>query len=262
MSAPSPPKFSDGEAYEKMMGRWSRMAGEKFLDWLTPPSGLRWLDVGCGNGAFTELLVDRTSPKFVEGIDPSEGLLARANQRIHRNKANFSIGDAASLPYQENQFDAAVMALVINFLPEPLKAVKEMIRVVKSGGMISTYIWDISGGGFTMEPIRKALNEMDVAAPVPGAEITKMDNLTRTWEDAGLNQIQGKRIDIVLVYDDFEDFWLANTSIPNSVANAIARLPTNDIEILKEKLRSSLSIDDAGRVSYRAFANAVRGVVN
>jgi ubiquinone/menaquinone biosynthesis C-methylase UbiE len=45
--------FSDGKAYERFMGRWSRLAGERFLDWLDPPKGLRWVDVGCGNGAFT-----------------------------------------------------------------------------------------------------------------------------------------------------------------------------------------------------------------
>lgn len=51
--------FHDGEAYERLMGRWSRAVGKVFLDWLDIPKGLRWLDVGCGNGAFTEELVAR-----------------------------------------------------------------------------------------------------------------------------------------------------------------------------------------------------------
>jgi 2-polyprenyl-3-methyl-5-hydroxy-6-metoxy-1,4-benzoquinol methylase len=66
-------RFDDGAAYEQMMGVWSRLAGEIFLDWLVPPSGLRWIDIGCGNGAFTELLVERCAPSEVEGVDPSEG---------------------------------------------------------------------------------------------------------------------------------------------------------------------------------------------
>ena len=49
--------FTDGEAYERLMGRWSGLVGETFLDWLDVPNGLRWLDVGCGNGAFTEKLI-------------------------------------------------------------------------------------------------------------------------------------------------------------------------------------------------------------
>ena len=68
-------RFDDGTAYERMMGRWSQLAGAIFLDWLAPPAGLRWLDVGCGNGAFTELLVERCAPASVQGIDPSEGQL-------------------------------------------------------------------------------------------------------------------------------------------------------------------------------------------
>jgi ubiquinone/menaquinone biosynthesis C-methylase UbiE len=47
-------RFDDGEAYERMMGTWSRLVGDIFLDWLAPRPGQRWIDVGCGNGAFTE----------------------------------------------------------------------------------------------------------------------------------------------------------------------------------------------------------------
>jgi ubiquinone/menaquinone biosynthesis C-methylase UbiE len=77
----SPTRFDDGAAYERMMGRWSRLAGEAFLDWLGLPKGLRWLDVGCGNGAFSELIVARCTPAAVHGIDPSEGQLAAARSR-------------------------------------------------------------------------------------------------------------------------------------------------------------------------------------
>ena len=66
-------RFDDGAAYERMMGNWSRLAGNIFLDWLAPRSGLRWIDIGCGNGAFTELLIERCAPAEVQGIDPSEG---------------------------------------------------------------------------------------------------------------------------------------------------------------------------------------------
>ena len=71
-------RFDDGAAYERMMGNWSRRAGNIFLDWLAAPPGLKWIDVGCGNGAFTELIVERCAPAEVQGIDPSEGQLAFA----------------------------------------------------------------------------------------------------------------------------------------------------------------------------------------
>ena len=75
-------RFVDGAAYEQNMGIWSRLAGEIFLDWLAPPAGLRWIDIGCGNGAFTELLIARCAPAEVQGIDPSDGSLLPAPSRF------------------------------------------------------------------------------------------------------------------------------------------------------------------------------------
>ena len=101
-------RFDDGAAYERYMGRWSQLVGETFLDWLAPPSGLRWLDVGCGNGAFTEMLVERCAPGSVQGIDPSEAQLAFARTRPASRVAQFRQGDAMALPFLDDTFDAAV----------------------------------------------------------------------------------------------------------------------------------------------------------
>ena len=137
--ADQPIRFNDGAAYERMMGTWSRFAGDIFLDWLAPPSGLRWIDIGCGNGAFTERLVERCAPAEVQGIDPSEGQLAFARARPAARVAEFRRGDAMALPFSTNSFDAAVMALVIFFVPDPAKGVAEMVRVVGPGGTVATY---------------------------------------------------------------------------------------------------------------------------
>lgn len=102
-------RFEDGAGYEQMMGIWSRFAGEIFLR-LALPLGLRWIDIGCGNGAFTELLVERCSPVEVQGIDPSEGQLAFARTRPASRLAKFHQGDAKAVPFANSSFDAAVMA--------------------------------------------------------------------------------------------------------------------------------------------------------
>ena len=57
------------------MGTWSRLVGIDFLRWLEPRSELRWADIGCGNGAFTQLLLDNCAPAEVHGVDPSDGQL-------------------------------------------------------------------------------------------------------------------------------------------------------------------------------------------
>src|SRR5208282_5224519 len=118
-------RFDDGAAYERFMGVWSRFAGEIFLDWLAPGPGLQWIDIGCGNGAFTELLVARCAPSEVQGIDPSEAQLAFAHTRPATRVAEFRQGEAMALPFSTDRFDAAIMALVIFFVPDPAKGVAE-----------------------------------------------------------------------------------------------------------------------------------------
>lgn len=116
-----PITFDDGAAYERLMGVWSRSTGNVFLDFLSPPPNQRWLDVGCGNGAFTDLVARRCAPSDIQGIDPAEGQLAFARDRLAGRNAVFQQGDAMALPFPDDQFDIAVMALVIHFVPQPAR---------------------------------------------------------------------------------------------------------------------------------------------
>src|SRR5262249_17275372 len=100
-------RFEDGDAYERGMSPWSRLAGEIFLDWLAPPRGSRWLDVGCGTGAFPELIVQHCAPAETQGIDPHEVQLAVARVRPGARGAVFLAGDAMALPFDAARFDAA-----------------------------------------------------------------------------------------------------------------------------------------------------------
>ncbi|OYV36614.1 MAG: hypothetical protein B7Z80_15090 [Rhodospirillales bacterium 20-64-7] len=152
--------FDDGAAYERLVGRWSRRVGETFLDWLAVPPQALWLDVGCGTGAFSEEIALRTAPAAIHGIDPSEAQLAYARSRLAG--ADFRAGVAGSLPYDDQAFDAATMALVIAFVPDPERAVAEMARVVRPGGLVAAYMWDIDGGHTPIEPILAALRSLGV----------------------------------------------------------------------------------------------------
>ena len=254
-------RFEDGAAYERMMGVWSRLAGEIFLDWLAPRPGLRWIDVGCGNGAFTELLVERCAPAEVQGIDPSEGQLAFARTRPAARVAKFHQGDAMALPFADKSFDAAVMALVIFFVSEPAKGVAEMARVVAPGGTVATYAWDIFGGGFPQEPIQAEMRAVGLK-PLrpPRADASRMEALRQLWTDAGLDEIETREIAVQRTFADFDDFW-ATSLLGSSVGPTMAAMTSDQAELLKARVRARLPADGSGRITYGARANAIKGRV-
>jgi len=162
--------FDDAAGYELMMGRWSALVAEPFLDWLALPSGLGWLDSGCGDGSFTEQLVLRQSPSSVVGVDPAPAQLAFARQRASMASVSFLEGDAQALPVPSASVDAAVMALVLFFVPDPLRGIRELLRVTRPGGTIAAYHWDMAGGGSrcnrsSMRRAMRATSRRNLRAP-------------------------------------------------------------------------------------------------
>jgi ubiquinone/menaquinone biosynthesis C-methylase UbiE len=253
--------YTDGQAYERLMGRWSRAAGEIFLDWLSLPKGLKWLDVGCGTGASTELIIERASPSHVSAIDPSEDQIAHARTGPAAKVASFRIGDAQSLPFGNREFDVAAMALVITLLPEPPKAVSEMKRVVRSGGTVATYMWDMLGGGFTEQPLRNALKAMNIDTLVARHANSRLDNLRGFFETAGLGSITTRTIEITVSHANFDAYWKAATALANPMTQIIRKMDASDVERLKVHLRENLSTDKTGRIAFPARANAIKGIV-
>jgi len=254
-------RFDDGAGYERMMGKWSRLAGEVFLDWLKPASGLRWIDVGCGNGAFTELLAERCRPAEIQGVDPSEAQLAFARSRHSAGIAQFQKGDAMGLPFADNSFDAAVMALVIFFVPDPSAGVAEMARVVRPGGQVASYAWDIENGGFPSEPLLAEMRAMGLPAiRPPSAAASRMENLRTLWSGAGLERIETREITVQRTFADFDDFWGA-ALLGASIKATVVTMTPDQLEYLKERVRAQLGADPRKPVTLSARANAIRGHV-
>jgi ubiquinone/menaquinone biosynthesis C-methylase UbiE len=254
-------RFEDGAGYEQMMGIWSRLVGEDFLPWLAPSPGLRWIDVGCGNGAFTELLIERCAPVEVEGIDPSEGQLTFARTRPSARLAKFSKGDAMALPFATGSFDAAVMALVLVFIPDPRKGVDEMVRVVNPGGTVATYMWDMLGGGFPLDPIILEMRGMGLAPPrPPQMDASRMEALRNLWNAAGLKDVETRKITVHRTFKNFDDFWMTKLKAP-SIGPTIAAMESRDVETLKNRVRARLPADAEGCISYGASAHAIKGHV-
>jgi SAM-dependent methyltransferase len=259
--AEQPIRFDDGNAYERAMGAWSQLAGQVFLDWLAPPSGLRWIDVGCGNGAFTELVAQRCAPADIHGIDPSEGQLKFARGRAATSGATYHQGDAMALPFDADRFDAAVMALVIFFVPEPARGVAEMARVVRPGGTVAAYAWDVLGGGFPFGAIQSELRALGHSLPLPPSpDASRIETLRELWSTAGLEAVETRDITVRRHFADFEDFWGASTAM-GSMRPLLDAMPQADLDRFKTRVRTHLTTDPSGGVSYQARANAIKGRV-
>ena len=254
-------RFDDGAVYEKFMGVWSRSAGEVFLDWIAPQPSRSWLDVGCGNGAFTQLLCERVNPSRVMGVDPSGAQLEFARGRPGVSCASFVKGDALALPAEDGSFDGAVMALVIQFVPDPVRGVAEMVRAVRPGGCVAAYTWDLPGGGVPTQLLYDELEALGAALLVPpSADATRLDAMHALWSDAGLVDVETRDIAVERTFAGFDDWWTIATSGPISTA-AIAALSAGACAQLKATVRSRLTPGTEGRITCHARAHAVKGRV-
>jgi len=254
--------FSDGEAYEIAMGRWSRVAGKEFLDWLSLPSGLGWLDVGCGTGAFTELVRDLSAPSAISGVDPSEDQISFAKDRAGASHMDYRLGDALSLPFGDEEFDVAVMALVIGQLLDRSKAIAEMKRVVRRGGTVATYVWDGPDSGHPQQPLFDALKAMGRELKRgPGNQARSIGELRNLFDAAGLEAVTSRSIEIQLTFKNFDQFWAAQTALISRTVQAIRSMSEFDLSRFKVLLRELLPTETNGYIGYTARANAIKGQV-
>ena len=144
-----------------------------------------------------------------------------------------------ALPFSEDRFDAAVMALVIFFVPDPAKGVAEMMRVVCPGGTVANYVWDMLGGGFPLEPIQVEMRAMGVTPLLPPrSDASRMEALRGLWTGAGLDAVETREITVQRTFADFDDFW-TTTLLGSSVGPTIAAMAPGDIELLKTRVRAA-----------------------
>ncbi|WP_138857969.1 class I SAM-dependent methyltransferase [Inhella inkyongensis] len=257
---PPPIQFDDGAAYERLMGHWSRLAGEQFLDWLAPAPAQHWLDIGCGNGAFTELLLTRTQPASVRAFDPSAGQLDYARQRVAPGQpVHWARAEAERLPVPDASADGALMALVLFFVPDPAAGLAEMVRAVRPGGTLAAYHWDLLNGGFPLADIGAEMKQMGLPPRLPpSAAISRPEASAALWQQAGLQQVQVRTIEVQRQFAHFDDYWhsaaASNTLRP--MFDAMSEATRGE---LQARVRQRLQ-DSGGAITVRARATAVRGV--
>ena len=252
--------FDDGESYEHFMGVWSRKVGVQFIDWIKFPHSLSVLDVGCGNGAFSVQIDEICKPLSIAGIDPSSAQIDYASRREINAPSQFEVGDSMSLPFQNDEFDASVMALVIFFVPDPKKGVAEMLRVTKPGGIVAAYAWDVTSGGLPMEPLHKIMREMGIEYPLPPSlEASQKTVMKEIWTNLGISEVETTTFDVKRSFKNFNEYW-SISSVGPSVAGTLKSLSTETVNEIKLKLNASLERDAENNIITYAFANAVKGI--
>ena len=255
--------FADGDAYEHYVGRWSRPVGRLFLDWLAQPSGLRWVDVGCGTGALTGVVLQQAEPTTVIGVEPSAGFMNVARASIKDPRVDFRAGDAQSLPVEDQAVDVAISGLVLNFVPDKPRALGEMRRVVKPGGVVAVYVWDYAGEMQLMRRFWDAVGELfpDDAARDEGRQfpICQPEALEQLFRDAGVQEIETCALETPTVFANFDDYWSPFLRGQGPAGVYCASLSDGDRERLRVHLESRLPIGDDGSIALIARAWGVRG---
>ena len=263
MTADRKDTWAAGKLYEPYVGRWSRLVAREFLAWLEVPPNLDWLDVGCGTGALTEVILQRAGPRSVKGVDPSAGFIEHARAHITDSRATFDVADAQSLPLESARFGAAVAGLVLNFVPKPSLAVREMARSVRPSGVVAAYVWDYAGRMELMRYFWDAAVELD-------SEAFKLDEgrrfplcqpnpRTELFTQAGLHHVQVRSIDVSTRFRDFDDYWSPFLGGQAPAPGYAMSLSEERRGALRDRIRAKLPFASDGSIQLIARAWAVRG---
>jgi SAM-dependent methyltransferase len=267
LPAPSSSTYyaSDGAAYERFLGRWSRVLAGPFADFARLPENGRVLDVGCGTGSLAITLAERRQRDRAAGIDIAPPYVAFARSR--GMAVEFAVGDACRLPYADSSFVAALAQLSLNFVPDAASAVREMRRVVQPGGIIAAAVWDFRGGlvfqrlfwdtAAGLDPVAGATRDRLFSSP-----IGLPDGLPALWREAGLAAVERGSVTIRMEYADFADYWEPLLGGQGPVGVYVESLTTERRAQIVERVRTAfLSGAPDGPRSLTATAWAVRGVV-
>jgi SAM-dependent methyltransferase len=237
MSSRFPATNADG--YELQMGRWSRVLAPKFFDFAQVQPGSRVLDLGCGTGSLTRVLLERTGGEgSVVGVDVSAPFIEHAKAEITDPRVSFELQDATELAFPDGSFDAVLSLLVLNFVPECRNAITEMLRVARSGGVVAAATWDIAGGLMIARMFLDTAALLDeeaaeVRAKGRRALLTHDGELAAAFREAGALEVEEIDLLIRMKFADFGDYWssfLSGQSPPGAYLSALD-------DVRRERLR-------------------------
>ena len=228
-----------GDAYDRFMGRYSRPLAARFADWLEVSAGQRAIDVGCGPGALTGVLVERLGARNVRAVDPSAPFVDACRERFP--EVDVRQGVAEALPFDDDGFDLAGACLVVHFMTDPVAGVGEMRRVTSPGGWVGATVWDLVAHRTPMSVIREVLSGLvpaqddDEEVPVGSAS-----GLEGVLHAAGLSDVEVVEMAVTVSHPTFEEWWEPFQHGVGPIGETIAALDPGIRASLEESLRARL----------------------
>lgn len=257
--------FGDATAYERFMGRWSAVLAPGFLDAVLGSSPRQGpgtvIDVGCGTGNLSVEVLARWPQANVVAVDPSRPFVTAARERLAFARARVEVGSAMQLPEARGSVDAALALLVLNFLPDPARGVREMRRVTRAGGVVGAAVWDYGGGmamlraywdaAAAVHPDAKAVDEA-LARPAREGGIEAL------FRGAGLRDVEGGLLEVPMHFATFDDYWEPFLLGIGPAGDFTRALDDEGRAALRDELRRRLG---DGAIEMSSTARWVRGVV-
>lgn len=252
--------------YEQLMGRWSQKLAPLFIEFAGLAGGERVLDVGCGTGSLTFTLARSGDLAAITGIDFSPIFIEAATRRNTDPRITFRQADACALPFEDGGFDRALAQLVLHFVPDASKAVAEMRRVVRPGGVVAAVVWDHYGG---MPGMRMMVDTVAVLSE-GGRQLRSRycfqpmmqpGEMKQAFIEQGLAEVTETALMIRMDYRDFNDFWAPIAAGEGPLGGYVAALDAG------ERSRTAVAVRDAyeagrndGPRSFVSVAWACRGI--
>jgi SAM-dependent methyltransferase len=220
------------DAYGRFMGRYAEPLAPQFMDLAGVRAGQRVLDVGCGPGALTSVLVDRLGAGAVAAIDPSPPFVEAIRTRLPG--VDVRSGTAEGLPWADGDFDATLAQLVVHFMADPVAGLREMARVTRPGGVVAACVWDHAGGRGPLSPFWHVVRELRPGARgEAGGAGAREGHLAELALQAGLRDVQSGELSVRVSYADFDEWWTPYTQGVGPAGDWVAGLDPHEREQLR-----------------------------